>query len=186
MFSVVLHGQDPTITDIHLDDDEFKTINPDYLSPFNIQEPLYKCNVFPDGVVDGAIKDNNIQKTVVAKLYNYLEYCQIMEDEIQVVNGQKYMTHRFFKRRHIGWKLDTFVLKPGNLVGYFCNGYTYHKSQKDRLVETMAKSVYKELVKETSAYKKLQEKVQNGESLNFISKNSLYVKLVKHALEKST
>lgn len=151
---------------VSLKDPIWQELHPNHLASFLIIELLRPCNIYPDGLFPGAeiSKEPQRQSTRVYCFSNYLEWSRITQDDVRDCQDEGiYLTTHFFDQRKKGWSEITHTTKLGQTVGYCFNGIAYGTSDIDSVRLIVYKTVYKGIIKDKSAFKRLREIIQEAE-----------------------
>jgi hypothetical protein len=151
---------------ISLLDPEWQELHPEQLTPFQIQELIRPCSAYPDGLFPGASLDPDNKTRQVTRVYrfpNYLEWSRVTEDDVEDAagDGKQYLTSHFFDQRKCGWSELSPTVKQGKTVGYCFNGTAYSIQDKESIRTIVYQTVYKSIVKDKRAFKRLQEIFNN-------------------------
>lgn len=151
---------------VDLSEPEWSSLLPVNLPSFKMEELRRKCDVYPDGLFPGATEyGENKQISKILKFYNYIEFSKIVTDEVVPINGQLFLTSKFFERRQKGWSSSKVLQKDGDVLGYCLNGDIFGAMDTEPANRIFYDVVYKSLISQDTALAQLQEIVNDGLNL---------------------
>lgn len=177
------------VTNIDLSSPEWSSLLPENLTPFKMEETLRVCSEYEDGVFPSAMKStDDKQVTRIQRFPNYIEFSKITSDELVPVDGQLYLTTKFFDRRKLGWASDSILSKvtdDNEVMGYCINGNVYCAADKKTAYSIFYQVVYKSLIVKNPAFDRLLSILKDGFCVKFSNADQEFMEQLKTLLLSS-
>ena len=169
--------------DIYINGNRWSSLYTKNLKPFKIEELKRPCKAYPNGIFPGA-EEISYEKQVskINNFYNYIEFSKITEDEIMVVDGNQFLTTKYYDRRKHGWELSESSKNSGRVVGYCINGDVYNVIDQKTVEKIFYGVVYRSLVNTTNEFLTLQKYLQDGISLVLVGEDELFLNYLAEVL----
>ena len=152
------------------------TIHPNSLPSFYLEENRIACMLFPNGILPGAKERNeSTQLTRIARFHNYLEFSKIMDDEVEPIGDELYLTTKFYERRQAGWGLETNTKKEGNVIGYCANCFVYNTVDIEEANKIFYATSYYTLTYEKQEFVNLVKLVKGGATLILEDPDDIFI-----------
>ena len=162
---------------INLSKKPWSSLNINKLTPFRVEEKLRPSPAYPNGVFPGNGETSTSQYGRVVKFRNFIEFCKVVEDEVIVVNGARFLSTKFYERRHVGWSSNHLRKKIGNCIGYCVGGEVYPTTSIEKVNKIIYEFVYGSLVTNTVQFRNLKAFLKSGLGLHIVGTDK---ELCKH------
>jgi len=157
----------PDVPRVDFSEERWRSLRREHIRPFKVEELIRKCRAYPDGIFPGCAKiTSDKQIFEVANFLNWIEFSQVMEEDIVLINGKKKLTTRYYDQRKLGWSSSEILKKSGKLIGYCVSGDIYHKDDKNKVFDILYRSGYLILIQSQPAFLELQKYIINKQ--NFV------------------
>lgn len=171
---------------IDLSTKPWKDLCPENLPPFKMEENLCPCISYPEGIFPGAWRFGpKKQVSRIIRFSNYMEFCRVVKDDTYHIDGEDYLTTRFYEERQTGWDSRDIVQKEGETIGYCLNGDVYGVDQKEEVYDIWYGMVYYVLVKPMDAFIQLQNMLRDGITLELMGANREFLLQLSAVLSNS-
>jgi hypothetical protein len=169
----VLIGLSLDRLEIDFKEQKWQSILPNNLGSFYVKELKRPCLAFPNGIFPGCNDYSSTEQICEVKNFNnYINFSQVVEDELIEINGNKYLTTKFYRRRARGWKRRKEKIKNGNIRAINVNGSLFNVHDKEQVTIVMYKNIYLNMVSGHPSYLELKSYIENGKSLVLKGYNS--------------
>lgn len=168
---------------INLKDSKWSSLLPENLPPFLIEESLRPCDAFPSGVFPGSnINGKDKQKVKVQRFDNYIEFSKVTSDEVALVDGNFFLTTKFYERRKKGWGSQEKLIKEGEVVAYCINGDLYSTEDRAAVNKIFFDLVYISLVKSMKQFTELSNILKQAEHVEIFGVEEELLEEIKRVL----
>jgi len=157
---------------VDLNDSEWSSLLPENLTSFKMEELRRYCDVYKDGIFPGSsIYNERNQITKILRFPNYVEFSKIVADEVVPMDGELFLTSKYFARRVDGWGSADLKKKEGEVIGYCVNGDIYSVKDEPLANNIFYNFVYRSLVSRNPAVEKLRQIIDGGVTLVLTGSN---------------
>lgn len=169
--------------EVNLQEPEWSSLLFKNLSSFKMEELRRPCGCYENGIFPGSTPyGENKQITRIQKFPNYVEFCKVVADEVIPINGQLYLTSKFYDQRKEGWGSSTLKKKEGEVIGYCLNGDIYCSADKHAVNRIFYHVVYKSLISRDPAYMKLQQCLRDGVCIQLSGEDEEFLQILSNVL----
>ena len=173
--------------EVNFKDTEWAVLHSNNIAPFKLVESIRKCSAYPEGIFPGStIIENDKQVTIVHKFLNLIEFSKVISDDILTIDGQAFLTTKFYDSRKIGLASNKHKIKYGEAIGYNINGDLYSHKDKNLVECIFYNIVYKPQIIDSTQFKQLQKYLMDGIGLFLTDSDTNFLKHIASILVNST